>query len=165
MSEKSPLLKVAQNLKLSKNFAIVDSLGVFNTNDYFKVDFFLKDISEQKITDEYFNQWSLKGKALDLNVIHDISYIKLEKENPLNRIPSWFWYAYVVMAFFASISMTLIRIFIRRKKLGWIMYPSSKMKKILAELTNIKEQLELLYKEQVTIKAKENESSPKVVNK
>ncbi len=74
ISNKSPLLKISENLNIIDSLAYVDSLGIFNSGDFFKVDFYLKDIEEQHTTNEYFNNWHLNGKSLDLTIITDIEF-------------------------------------------------------------------------------------------
>lgn len=84
ISNKSPFLKISENLNIGESLAYVDSLGIFNSGDFFKVDFYLKDIEDQNITNEYFNNWRLNGKSLDLIFRNDIEFDK-------DIRPSLFW--------------------------------------------------------------------------
>lgn len=79
VAETSPLIKVADKLKISGNKIIVDSLGIFNSSKYIKVDIYLKDIPKQNINSEFFDKWELKGNALNLIINKEIK--AFEKEN------------------------------------------------------------------------------------
>ncbi len=81
ISDSSPYLKVARKLRIVDNRAFIDSLGVFNSGDFLKVDFFLKNIIEEKITSQYFKEWILNGKSLDLSLSQDISLARQDSEN------------------------------------------------------------------------------------
>lgn len=110
VSETSEMLKISSNVIIENNYAKIDSLGIFNPSNYFRVDFYLKDVDEPNITSKYFEVWKLEGKALDLNISRDISvadkrqisYIEIHK-----ILPQWFWIAYIV--FIGIIAITITR--------------------------------------------------------
>ena len=68
IDETSPFLKVAKIPIISSTRIVIDSLGIFNSLDYMKVDLYLKNISKQDVTTEFFDKWDLKGKTLNLSI-------------------------------------------------------------------------------------------------
>ena len=68
IDEKSSLLKVNRYATLDKNIAYIDSLGLFNRDEFFKIDFYICDANIDSITNEYFSNWNLIGKTLDLSI-------------------------------------------------------------------------------------------------
>jgi len=78
VSDTSPLLKVAQQLRVIGNQARVDSLGIFNAGDHLAVDIYLKDVRSPKIDPEFFDHWALSANALDLKTATDVSLASRE---------------------------------------------------------------------------------------
>ena len=79
ISQKSTLLNISNVLSCHENRVIVDSLGLFNTNDYFVIDIYLRDIKNQNITRHYFENWKLIGKSLDLSISRDSNIVEDKK--------------------------------------------------------------------------------------
>lgn len=122
VSESSPYLKVARKLRIVGNQAFIDSLGVFNSCDFFKVDFFIKNIAEQKITKQYFKEWILSGKSLDLSFSQDVSLAREDSKSSssmLERTYEYMQYSVIIITiiwvvmlmFFPSACKKLIRRF------------------------------------------------------
>jgi len=76
ISEASSLLNVSKSVRIKNNIAFIDSLGIFNPGDFFKIDFYLQNITEENISTQYFEKWNLSGKSLDLAIAKDISFIR-----------------------------------------------------------------------------------------
>jgi len=102
VTDPSPLLKIAKKVTLEDSRIKLDSLGIFNSNDFFKVNVYIKNIKDEKITPDYFEEWNFKGKALDLNIVKDISTMRAEaqKSKPLSDIVEAFIVTAILLALF-----------------------------------------------------------------
>lgn len=114
ISDTSPHLKIGRTVHIIDNKAHIDSLGIFNPTNYFRIDFYLKDIGESSLNNQYFESWDFEGKSLDLDIYRDISTAdqQSEKRKSLFGIPSWFYYAY----FGVFISFILFNSFMRSRR-------------------------------------------------
>ena len=81
LGEKSQLLEFNTNLVRGlflinrKNRTIrLDNIGIFNHEEYFTVSVYMINIPDELISDEYFANWKLMAKTLDLKIKNDISY-------------------------------------------------------------------------------------------
>ena len=107
----SPLLNIGKKPTIDtidNNISIGD-LGIFNKQDFFVIDIYVRDLAESGISQQFLNEWNLKAKALDLNVKKE-SASSSEKDaiKPLDV------YSYIIGSI-AGVFSTFFALFISRK--------------------------------------------------
>ncbi len=91
VSDKSPLLNVDKELSIDpEQRAIrVSNIGIFNANDFLKIDLYIIDIPDSRISIDYFNNWSFVAKSLDLELKVDTAF-QLQREEIPDRETEYF---------------------------------------------------------------------------
>jgi hypothetical protein len=76
ISETSPLLKIDKNLSINPEHRTIEvnNIGVFNPRDFFKIDVYIMDIPESLVSIDYFTDWDLIAKSVDLQLKKDITF-------------------------------------------------------------------------------------------
>lgn len=75
ISGTSSLLKIEKTLSVDrlKRTIEINELGIFNPGDYFRINVYIMDIPDSVVSDLSFDNWGIKGKAVDLKLRKDLS--------------------------------------------------------------------------------------------
>ncbi len=86
VSQTSPLLKIDRKLGLNSENRVIEvkDIGVFNPGDFFTVDIYIIDMPALRITNNYFRDWTLTAKSVNLTIRKDITN---ETPRSKSRIP------------------------------------------------------------------------------
>lgn len=142
ISETSQFLKIKRELEVKDEKAEIKSLGVFNPGNYFRVDFYLKDVTKDATTNEYFSKWELLGKSLDISITKDLSIMAEKLEKPslfktFRTIPAWFWYVYFGFLFSFMIFRRIQDRYFPVRKYKWEHYPIEELLSVKKSLTDL----------------------------
>lgn len=75
ISQTSPLLNIDKNLSINSEHRTIEvnDIGIFNKGDFFKIDVYIMDIPESMLSIDYFTDWDLIAKSVDLQLKKDIT--------------------------------------------------------------------------------------------
>lgn len=120
VSETSENLIINRDINLEDSVAQITSIGIFNPTDFFRVDFYLKDVVDNNIKRENFEEWKFKGKALNLNIMKDLSYFKPESTRYMSFLRT-FMVGYCICAGLVIFISEILRYMNRRLEMKYRM--------------------------------------------
>ncbi len=92
ISETSPLLKIGERIRIDSERGIIEigSIGILNPGDFFQVDVYMLDIPTSIVSAEYFSDWKLIAKSVDLKVKRGVSENMISEKRGGERMLSKF---------------------------------------------------------------------------
>ena len=89
ISEKSPNLNITDVPIIKGQRVSVKDLGIFNVDEFIKIDFYITDLKETILNDKHFETWEFLAKSLDLKININISETINSKKDDRNNISTW----------------------------------------------------------------------------